>query len=145
MASINIDLVSRAVIKAMQDSAIAASCVLGRPEKFDPNSSATVKWFQVFVESYEQEATPADSPRAFGTIKCECFSRSQAGMLGHHSMASAIQDALCNRLIPIVDYEESGDPTIGYLSIYEPKIRDRGLSGAYQKADLVVRYRAEQV
>lgn len=145
MASININLVSRALIKAMQESAVAASYVAGRPEKFDPNSSATTKWFQVFVESYEQEPTPVDNPRALGTIKCECYSRSQAGILSHHSMAASVQEALCNRLIPIVDYDEVGDPTVGYMSVYEPKIRDKGLSGAYQRADLVIRYRVEQV
>lgn len=142
---INVQNVNQSVMKFIQDSSLTTHAVFGRPDKFDANSTNTTKWFQVYIPSLRQTVGHVTKGLCFeGPLLCECFSRSQSGQFLHLNMAAIIQDVLCHVLIPIRDYSTSSDDIIGYARLTEPVVRDRGLVGAYQKAELTIQFKVDQ-
>lgn len=143
---INALVVSQGIMKYIQDSTLTTSANYKDPSKFDPNASNIDKWFQASVQSLQQDVGRLTVGLYFdGSLLVECFARTQAGLLAHLAMATEIQDVLCQTLIPIHDYQESGNPLIGYCSVKEPSIKTREQGGAYQKATLSIRFRVEQI
>lgn len=138
-------VISQNLLKFVQDSDIATSATFLRPEKFDPNRPTVDSWVQVSIVKCGQGVGRLEPGMAFdGVVRCECYARTQNNKLAHVKLCSEVQDALCQAHFSIRDYQTNDDPIIGFCSLYEPEIADRGASGLYQLATLTIKFHAEQ-
>lgn len=148
MSDIKIDpaVVTQNILKFVQDSAVAASAKYTSPDKFDPNSSAVSSWFRVTVPTMKQYVGRVANGLVFeGTIRCEIYARTQTSTMAHMKLAAEIQDALCHEGFSVTDYQTTGDPVVGFCSLYEPELRERNDTQPYQQVTLTIKFKVERI
>lgn len=117
------------------------------PTRFDPDASSTESWTCLMVDF--QEIEPSRSATDFGRIAIELDinSRKRGEMYETESLLDAVRAVLSKgKSIAVKDYDDSDEPTVGWIRLEEPVIRDlTGDDDQWRRARVTIEGRIQEI
>lgn len=97
----------------------------GSPDTFDPKSEDTTDWVKVFCETIHEPPTRRQAQRtAKVRIIMQCYSRTRDTLRPEKKKAEVVAELFRHAVIDVVDHDATGEPVVGCIQCFEPRISD---------------------
>lgn len=117
------------------------------PTRFDPDASSTESWVCLMVDT--QDFDPSRATTDFGRISLDLDirSRKRDQMYENEDLLDDVRAVFSKGVcIPVKDYDDSDEPTVGYVRLNEPVVRDRtGDNDQWRRATATIEGRIQEI
>lgn len=87
--------------------------------------AGAAEWLDIAVESWGERARRANGRRIVSlAVVVHCFAKPATDHGRADVLADAARATLAGRTIEVRDADESGEPVVGYIKLFEPQVRD---------------------
>ena len=95
----------------------------GDPERFDPQSEDVSSWAYCTVDNLQQGPERVERFITFRVV-IQCYGRTNTDLYAASRLAANAADALRGKTFEAQDFDESAEPVVGTIRIYEPRMSD---------------------
>jgi hypothetical protein len=117
------------------------------PSRFDPDAADTESWVAFFVDLQDFEPSRSATDEGRVLLEFDIRSRKQDKAYEIEELLDDVRAVLSKGMtIPIVDYDDSDEPTVGYVRLTEPVIRDLTEDNdQWRRANVTIEGRVQEI